>query len=78
MDKRVLREREVRVKIGGRLGKRVKMKGGTVQGSVLSPALFMFLLGGVLKEVRREEVEGVDMVAVVDDVDFMVVGENEK
>ena len=73
-----LREREVRVKIGGRLGKSVKMKGGTVQGSALSPALFMFLLGGVLEEVRKEEVEGVDIVAVVDDVDFMVVGRNEE
>ena len=73
-----LRDREVRVKIGGRMGRGVKMKGGTVQGSPLSPILFMFLLGGVLKEVREEEIEGVSMAAVVDDVDFMVVGRNVK
>ena len=73
-----LREREVVVKIGGRLGKGVLMKGGTVQGSPLSPLLFMFLLGGVLEEVRREGVEGVSVVAVVDDVDFMVVGKSRR
>jgi len=73
-----LREREVRVRIGKRIGGGVKMKGGTVQGSPLSPILFMFVLGGVMKEVRKQEVEGVSMVACVDDVDFMVVGENER
>ena len=73
-----LREREVRVRIGGREGGRVKMKGGTVQGSPLSPVLFMFLLGGVLEKVRKKGVEGVNMVAVVDDVDFMVVGKDEE
>ena len=72
-----LREREVRVRIGNREGGRVKMKGGTVQGSPLSPVLFMFLLGGVLEEVRKKDIKGVDMVAVVDDVDFMVVGKDE-
>ena len=71
-----LREREVRVRIGGRDGGRVKMKGGTVQGSPLSLILFMFLLGGVLGKVREEKIEGVNMVAVVDDMDFMVVGKN--
>ncbi|PUU74722.1 hypothetical protein B9Z19DRAFT_1132704 [Tuber borchii] len=54
------------------------MKGGTIQGSPLSPILFMFLLGGVLEEVGRKKVEGVSMVAVVDDMDFMVVGDSEK
>ena len=73
-----LREREVRVRVGKRVGGVVKMKGGTVQGSPLSPILFMFVLGGVLEEVRKEEVEGVEMIACVDDVDFMVVGENEE
>ena len=73
-----LRDREVRVRIGGRDGGRVKMKGGTVQGWPLSPVLFRFLLGGVLEEVRREKIQGVNMVGVVDDVDFMVVGKDEK
>ena len=73
-----LREREVRVRIGGRKGGRVRMKGETVQGSPLSPVLFMILLGGVLERVRKEELVGVNMVAVVDDVDFMVTGKNEK
>jgi len=73
-----LREREVRVRIGKRIGREVSMKGGTVQGSPLSPIWFMFILGGVLEEVRKEEVEGVSMVACVDDVDFMVVGKSEE
>jgi len=73
-----LRERVVRVKIGGRIGGRVKMRGETVQGSALSSALFMFLLEGVLEEVMKEEVEGVSMVAVVDDVGLMVVGKDEE
>ena len=60
-----LRDREVRVRIGGRDRGRIKMKGGTVQGSPLSPVLFMFLLGGVLEKVREERIEGVSMVAVV-------------
>jgi len=49
-----------------------------VQGSALSPMLFMFILGGVLEEVRREGVDGVGVGAVVDDVDFMVVGRGER
>ena len=73
-----LRERRVKVKIGGRLSEWVEMKGGPIQGSPLSPILFMFVLGGVLEEVRREEVEGVSMIGCVDDVDFMVVGESEE
>jgi len=72
-----LRERSVRVRVGKRVGREVKMKGGTVQGSPLSPILFMFVLGGVLEEVRKEEVEGVEMIACVNDVDFMVVGKDE-
>jgi len=40
--------------------------------------LFMFILGGVLEEVRKEKIEGVGMVAVVDDVDFMVGGMSER
>ena len=71
-----LRERVVRVKIGSRMGEEVKMKGGTVQGSPLSPVLFMFLLGAVLEKVEKRDLEGVSMVAVVDDVDFMVVGKD--
>ena len=54
-----LRERKRKVKIGSRLGEWVGLKGGTVQGSALSPMLFMFLLGGVLEERRREGVEEV-------------------
>ena len=54
------------------------LRGETVQGSALSPMLFMFLLGGVLEEVRREKVVGVTCVACVDDVDFMVVGVSER
>ena len=54
-----LRERRSKVKIGSRVGDRVYLRGGTVQGSAWSPMLFMFLLGGVLEEVRRVEVEGV-------------------
>jgi len=73
-----LRDRRARVRVGKRLGDWVKLKGGTIQGSPLSPMLFMFLLGGVLEEVRREEVEGMEVVAVVDDVDFMVVGKCEE
>jgi len=73
-----LREREVRVRVGKRVDEVVKMKGGTVQGSPLSPILFMFVLGGVLEEVRKKEVEGVSMIACVDDVDFMMVGEKEE
>jgi len=69
-----LRERRVKVRVGKRMGDWVKLKGGTIQGSPLSPMLFMFLLGGVLEEVRKEEVEGMEVVVVVDDVDFMVVG----
>jgi len=73
-----LRERRSRVKIGSREGEWTWLKGGTVQGSALSPMLFMFSLGGVLEEVRKEKVEGVGVVAVVDDVDFMVVGRSER
>ena len=73
-----LRERRSRVKIGSRLGDWVWLKGGTVQGSALSPMLFMFMLGGVLEEVREERVEGVSCGACVDDVDFMVVGDSER
>jgi len=73
-----LRERVVRVRVGKRLGREVEMEGGTVQGSPLSPILFMFVLGGVLEEIRKEKVEGVSVVACVDDVDFMVVGRSEE
>ena len=73
-----LRERRSKVKIGSREGEWTWLKGGTVQGSALSPMLFMFLLGGVLEEVRREGVEGVGVGAVVEDVDFMVVGVSER
>jgi len=73
-----LRERRTKVKIGSREGEWTWLRGGTVQGSALSLMLFMFILGGVLEEVRREEIEGVGMVAVVDNVDFMVVGRSER
>ena len=73
-----LRERRSKVKIGSRLGEWVWLKGGTVQGSALSPMLFMFLLGGVLDEMRKEKVEDVVCGACVDDVDFMVVGRSER
>jgi len=73
-----VRERRARVRVGKRLGDCVKLKGGTIQGLPLSPMLFMFLLDGVLEEVRKEEVEGMKVVAVVDDVDFMVVGKCEE
>jgi len=69
------------VKIGSREGEWTWLRGGTVQGSALSPMLFMFILGGVLEEVRRERVEGVEgmrMGAVVDDVDFMIVGRSKR
>ncbi|PWW73181.1 hypothetical protein C7212DRAFT_332614 [Tuber magnatum] len=36
------------------------------------------ILGGVIEEVRKEEVEGIEMVAVVDDVDFMIGGGDRK
>jgi len=72
-----LRMRVVRVRVGKRLGGEVEIEGGTIQGSPLSPILFIFVLGGVLEEVGKEEVEGVSVVACVDDVDFMVVGESE-
>ena len=73
-----LRERKSKVKIGSRLGEWVWLKGGTVQGSALSPMLFMFILGGVLEKMRREKVEGICCGACVDDVDFMVVGVSER
>ena len=73
-----LRERRSRVKIGSREGEWTWLKEGTVQGSALSPILFMFILGGVLEEVRKERVEGVGIGAVVDDVDVMVVGRSEE
>ena len=73
-----LRERRSRVKIGSREGEWTWLKEGTVQGSALSPMLFMFILGGVLEKVEKEGVEGVGMRAVVDDVDFMVVGRSER
>jgi len=71
------REREVSVRVGKRLGEGVEMEGGTIQGSPLSSILFMFDLGGVLEEIRREGVEGVSVVAYIDDVDYMVVGGSE-
>ena len=73
-----LRERRSKVKIGSREGDWVYLKGGMVQESALSQMLFMFWLGGVLEEVRREGVEGVTCVTCVDDVDFMVVGVSER
>jgi len=73
-----LRDRRARERIGRRIGDWVKLKGGTIQGSPLSPMLFMFMLGGVLEEVKKERVEGMEVVAVVDDVDFMVVGKCEE
>ena len=73
-----LRERKSKVEIGSRLGEWVWLKGGTVQGSALSLMLFMFLLGGVLEEMRKEEVEEVACGACVDDVDFIVVGRSER
>jgi len=66
------------VRVGKRLGRGVDMEGGIVQGSPLSPILFMFVLGGVLEEVRKERVEGVSMIACVDDVNFIVVGNSEE
>ena len=49
-----LREREVWVKVRSRLsGKGVRMKGGTIQGSPLSPILFMYIVGGVMDEVEK-------------------------
>jgi len=73
-----LRDREVRVSVGNRVSGVGKMKGGMVQGSPLSPIVFMSILGGVLEEVRKERVEGVEMMGCVDDVEFIVVGENER
>ena len=73
-----LRERRSKVKIGSRIGDWTWLKGGTVQGSALSSMLFMFVLGGVLEEVRKEGVEGVEVGVCVDDVDFMVVGRSER
>ncbi|PWW76191.1 hypothetical protein C7212DRAFT_36831, partial [Tuber magnatum] len=64
------------VKGGYRNG--IIVKGETVQGSPLSPILFMIILGGVMEKVRKEEVEGMKIVAVVDDVDFMIGGGNRK
>ena len=73
-----LRERRSKVKIGNRLGDWTWLKGGTVQGSALSPMLFMFVLGGVLEERRKEGIERVEVGACVDDVDFMVIGRSER
>lgn len=73
-----LRERRSRVKIGHREGEWTWLKGGIVQGSALSPMLLMFILGGVLKKVRKEGAEGVGMGVVVDDVEFMIVGRSER
>ena len=73
-----LRERRSKVKVGNRMGDWTWLKGGTVQGSALSPMLFMFILGGVLEEIRKEKVEGVEIGACVDDVDLMVVGVSER
>ncbi|PWW80843.1 hypothetical protein C7212DRAFT_160778, partial [Tuber magnatum] len=74
-----LREREVKVKLGKRKGREwMKVKGGTVQRSPLSPILFMMILGEVMEEGRKEEVESMKMVAVVDDVGFMIEQSNRK
>lgn len=73
-----LRERRSKVKMGSRIGDWTWLKGGTVQGSALSPMLFMFILGGVVEDIRKERVEGVEVGACVDDVDFMVVGRSER
>jgi len=73
-----LREREVRVRIGKRIERGARMKGGTIQDSPLSPILFMFVLGEALEELRKERVEGVEMIVCVDDVDFIVVGKDER
>ena len=62
------REREVSVRVGKRISGKGMMRGGTVQGSPLSRIVFMYLLGGVLEEVRKEGVEGMEMVGCVDDV----------
>ena len=72
-----LRERRSKVKVGSREGEWTWLKGGTVQGSALSPMLFMFMLREVLEEMRKERVEGVGVGAVVDDVEIMVVGRSE-
>ena len=40
--------------------------------------LFICLLGGVVEEMRKENVEGVSVVVVVDDLDFIVVGRSER
>jgi len=73
-----LRDREVSVRVGKSVSGVGKMSGGTVQGSPLSPIVFMYIWEGALEEVRREEVEGVEMVGCVDYVEFMVVGEDKK
>ena len=44
----------------------------------MSPILFIFVLGGVLEEIRKEMVKAVSVVACVDDVDLMVVGKSEE
>jgi len=36
----------------------------------------MFILEGVLEKVEKEKVEGMEMIACVDNVDFMVGGES--
>ena len=66
------------MKIGSRMGEWTNLKGETVHGSALSLMLFMFILGWVLEGVGREKVEGVEVGACVDDVDFMVVGRSER
>ena len=73
-----LRKRKSRVKIGSRLGDWVCLKGGTVQVSALSPMLFMFVLGGVLEEIRKERVEAISCGVCVEDVDCIVVGRSER
>ena len=72
------RERRARVRVRRRLVDWVRLKGGTIQGSPLSQILLMFLLGGGLESVRKEKVEGMVVVAMVDDVDFMIVGNCEE
>jgi len=73
-----LRDREVRVRVGNRVSGGGKMRGETVQGSPLSPIVFMYILGAVLEELSKDNVEGVEMMGCVDDVEFMMVGEDER
>jgi len=73
-----LRNRRSKVRIGCRMGEWRYLKGGMVQGLAVSPMLFIFILGGVIEDIRKDKVKGVWVGAVVDDGDFIVVGRSER